>query len=124
MKNLFNHIYIILTILLTVYGQLLLKWRVSYLQKHLPPGISQLKFLFKLFTDFWVIQSVFLALFAMASWMFVLTKFELSYAYPFTSLSFALVLVFSYLIFAESITVTKLIGLAFIILGVIITSKQ
>ena len=77
MKNLFNHIYIILTILLTVYGQLLLKWRVSYLQKHLPPGISQLKFLFKLFTDFWVIQSVFLALFAMASWMFVLTKFEL-----------------------------------------------
>jgi multidrug transporter EmrE-like cation transporter len=122
--NLFNHIFILLTILLTVYGQLLLKWRVSYWQKHLPVGINKFEFLFKLFTDFWVIQSVFLAMLAMASWMFVLTKFELSYAYPFTSLSFVLVILFSYLIFAESITITKLIGLAFIVVGVIISSKQ
>jgi multidrug transporter EmrE-like cation transporter len=122
--KLFNHIYIILTVFLTVYGQLLLKWRVSYWQKQLPVGINKFEFLFKLFTDFWVIQSVLLAMLAMASWMFVLTKFELSYAYPFTSLSFVLVLVASYLIFAESITITKLIGVAFIIVGVIISSKQ
>jgi multidrug transporter EmrE-like cation transporter len=119
-----NHLYILLTVFLTVYGQLLLKWRVGYWQSHLPVGVGKMQFLIKLFTDLWVIQSIVLAMLAMASWMFVLTKFELSYAYPFTSLSFALVLVFSYLIFAESITMTKLIGVAFIILGVIISSRQ
>ena len=52
-----------------------------------------------------------------------MTKFELSYAYPFTSLSFVLVLVASALFFREAITVPKVLGLALIVVGIILGSR-
>jgi uncharacterized membrane protein len=50
---------------------------------------------------------------ALSSTIFILTKFELSFAYSITSLLIDLVLLFSYLIFAESITIVEVIGVAF-----------
>ncbi|MDH4121423.1 MAG: EamA family transporter [Deltaproteobacteria bacterium] len=63
------------------------------------------------------------AFLASLCWMMVLTKFQLSYAYPFMSASFILVLFLSMFLFHESLNFHKLIGLSFIIIGLIISSK-
>jgi multidrug transporter EmrE-like cation transporter len=55
--------------------------------------------------------------------MAAMTKFPLSYAYPFTSLAFVLVVFLSAIFFNESVTTSKALGLGFVVLGIIIGSR-
>lgn len=52
--------------------------------------------------------------------MAAMTKFELSYAYPFTTLSFILVVVLSVIIFRDTTTLLKVLGLVLITIGVLL----
>lgn len=61
---------------------------------------------------------------AFLCWVGLMTKFELSYAYPFMSLAFALVLGLGVFLFHESITVSKVLGIALIVMGIIIGSQK
>lgn len=54
------------------------------------------------------------------SWMLALTKFQLSYAYPFTGLIYLFVLVAGYWVFRDNITVGRVVGTAVVLLGTII----
>ncbi|NEZ46107.1 transporter [Clostridium niameyense] len=57
-------------------------------------------------------------------WIKVLSKVELSYAYPMVSLGYVLVMIFSYFLFKENITPLRILGIACIILGVILVAKS
>jgi drug/metabolite transporter (DMT)-like permease len=70
-----------------------------------------------------VISSLFGAFLGMLSWILALGKTELSYAYPFTSLSFVLILFASAMVFDEPITATKLAGMALIVAGIFVGSR-
>lgn len=115
-------IYIVLTILLTVYGQLIVKWQVG---SSTVPETTIEKFLFilRLLLNPWVISSFLAAFLASLTWMAALTKFPLSFAYPFMSLAFVLVMLLSAVFFYEPITVAKVIGIGLIVAGVIIGSQ-
>jgi multidrug transporter EmrE-like cation transporter len=63
------------------------------------------------------------AFLAFLCWMAAMTKFELSYAYPFMSLAFVLVLILSAVVFQEAITLPKMVGLALIVAGIIVGSQ-
>jgi multidrug transporter EmrE-like cation transporter len=54
--------------------------------------------------------------------MAAMTKFQLSHAYPYMALSFALVLVLSAIFFNEPITATKVAGIALITAGIVVGS--
>jgi drug/metabolite transporter (DMT)-like permease len=60
---------------------------------------------------------------AFLCWMAAITKFELSYAYPFMSLSFLLVLILSAILFHEPLTVSKVVGVGLVVAGIIIGSR-
>ena len=88
-----------LTVLFTVYGQLIIKWQVN-LAGVLPASLSgKAIFLFHLFLNPWIISSLLSAFFAALCWMSAMSKLELSYAYPFMSLSFVLVFILSIIFF-------------------------
>jgi drug/metabolite transporter (DMT)-like permease len=55
-------------------------------------------------------------------WLFALSKTTLNYAYPFTALTFILVMLASYFIFSETLPLNRIIGVGVICLGVIIAS--
>ncbi len=57
-------------------------------------------------------------------WMLALSNFELSYVYPFASLSYIGIIIGSYFIFKERITALRFVGIAVIILGVLVTSQS
>lgn len=118
-----GYVYIFLTLALTTYGNLVFKWQVNAAgQMPATPG-AMTGYIVSLFLNLWVISS-FVAVFGAAvAWVGALNHFELSYAYNFMSLSFALVLVFSAALFGESLTSPKLIGVLLITLGVAIASK-
>lgn len=112
------------TIILTVYGQIILKWRIMSLQVELPEGVGG-KFmrLIMLFTDVYILSAFISAFLASLFWMAAMTKLEITKAYPFMSLAPALVFVLGVVFFGESFSWGKIIGLVFIVLGIVITVK-
>ncbi|GAA3402974.1 EamA family transporter [Paenibacillus hodogayensis] len=119
-----GYFYIIGTILFTVYGQLIIKWRVGRYGALPETLIEKLRFLVKVFSDIYILSGFLSAFVASVLWIGAMTKFEISYAYPFMSLSFVLVFFSSIFLFNESISLLKVVGLLIIVLGVIITSKS
>jgi drug/metabolite transporter (DMT)-like permease len=109
----------------TVYGQMVLKWRMDQLGP-LPEGGTWvvLRHLVGLIVDPVILSSFVAAFFASLAWMAAMTKFELSYAYPFTSLNFVAVLVLSVWLLGESMTLAKALGIGLIVLGTVIASGR
>ncbi|MBM7661686.1 multidrug transporter EmrE-like cation transporter [Bacillus mesophilus] len=119
-----GYLYIAGTIFFTVYGQIVLKWRITKYGA-LPVEISEkILFIAKLFLDPFIISGFLSAFVASIFWILAMTKFQLSYAYPFMSLAFVLVFILSIFIFKEPVSSYKIIGLSFIVLGIIVTSKS
>ncbi len=119
-----GYLYILLTIIFTVYGQLILKWRLS-LKGEMPEGFANIIIWFvNVFWDIYVISGFVAAFFASIAWMATLTKFELSYAYSFMSLSFVVVFFLSVIFFQETVSWQKILGLLLVITGLIILSRK
>ena len=118
-----GYLYIFGTILFTVYGQIIIKWQVSNAGAFPGDAVGKIWFLLRLTLNPWVISSLFCAFLAFFCWMAALTKFDLSYAYPFMSLSFVLVLALSTLFFHEPVTAAKVLGVIFIMAGIIIGGR-
>ena len=118
-----SYAYVFLTIFLTVYGQIAIKWQVAAAGPFPADTHGKVLFLAKLLVNPWVMSALAAALLAAVSWMAAMTKLDLSHAYPFMSLAFILVLVFSALIFHEPVTLPKLAGLALICAGIIVGSQ-
>jgi drug/metabolite transporter (DMT)-like permease len=115
--------YVFLTVALTVYGQLVLKWRIADFGA-MPPGFREkIVWLVTLCFEPWIFSGFVAAFLASLAWMAALTRFELSYAYPFTSLSFVLVLVLSVWMLGESLNAYKVLGVALIVAGTIVASR-
>lgn len=121
--TLINHSYLAATILLSVISQIIIRWQVGLagpISENLSGKI--LAMLHLLLTP-WVILAMICTFASGVAWMLVLTKFELSYAYPFTCLQFVIVLGVGCLFFGEIVTWTKIVGTLVTIVGLIIIAK-
>jgi multidrug transporter EmrE-like cation transporter len=103
------------TVLLTVYGQWVFKSRL-----HEPVTAEAIP---RLLFDPWIISAFVAALFASICWMVAVSRLDLSHAYPFLALSFVLVVLMGGVVFHESITFLKLVGLALISAGIVVGSQ-
>lgn len=56
-------------------------------------------------------------------WLTALMKAELSFAYPFLSLSYVIVLVGGAVLFGEEITLTRILGFILIIIGLLVVAN-
>lgn len=56
-------------------------------------------------------------------WFYVLSKMELSKAYPLVSLGYVFTLILGYFFLNEAITITKIAGIALIMVGVIVLTR-
>ena len=57
-------------------------------------------------------------------YLIVLSRVDVSYAYPFLSLGFALTAIYGKVFFGENLTMLRIVGITIIILGVIILSRN
>ena len=118
-----SYFYVMCTVLLTVYGQIAIKWQVLAAGPFpVDPG-EKLRFLARLLLNPWVISALVAALLAAVSWMAAMTRLELSHAYPFMSLAFVLVMLASALFFSEPITPFKITCITLVVLGIVVGSQ-
>jgi multidrug transporter EmrE-like cation transporter len=115
--------YIAATICFTVYGQMILKWRIGQFGPLPSDPFSKLKFLVLLLFDPMIFSGFAAGFLASLAWMAAMTKFPLNHAYPFMSLNFVVVGVLSYWILNEPISLQKCTGLGLIVLGTILAAR-
>ena len=119
-----GYLYIAGTIAFTVYGQLILKWRIAQYGELPQQTTEKLYYFAKLFLDPFLVSGLASAFIASLFWIAAMTRFEVSYAYPFMSLAFILVLILSVLLFKETLTANKVWGLLLIVAGIVVSSRS
>lgn len=119
-----SYIYIVGTLVFTVFGQIMLKWRLTNLKVILPDlFFDKIVYLFKLIFDPFIFSGFFSALIASLFWMGAMTKFEITQAYPFMSIAPGLVFLIGMFFLGETFSFGKVIGLLLIVIGTIISVK-
>jgi multidrug transporter EmrE-like cation transporter len=115
-------ILMFVAILLNVCGHLFLKAGMNQLGAI---SLDQLVLSFgKIFSTPFVILGLFSYVSSVAMYMVVLSKIDISYAYPLMmGLGYVLIVLFSWQIFAESFTTFKWIGIVFVLIGVVLLGK-
>jgi drug/metabolite transporter (DMT)-like permease len=78
--------------------------------------------LFKMIFQPLVFSGLILYVISTILWLLALSKTTLSFAYPFTALTFILVMLSSRVIFLESIPTLRYFGIALIVLGILLSS--
>jgi drug/metabolite transporter (DMT)-like permease len=71
-----------------------------------------------------VVGGVLLHVLALLTWLYVLKHVDVSYAYPFISVGFVIVLGLGYLLFDEQINIYRISGVGAIMLGIFLISKS
>lgn len=110
-------VFIAFSTIFGVTGQLSLKRGMSAENSHT-------NLILKMITSPWVIGGLVIYGLGVIFWLMAMSRFEISYIYPFASLSYVGIVIGSYLVFKERLTRMRLLGIAIIILGVIITSQS
>ena len=118
-----GYVYISLTIFFTVYGQLIIRSQVGDAGEFPVDTSEKITFIARLLLNPLVLSGFASAFLASLAWMATLTQFELSFAYPFMSLSFVIVMFLSIILFGEALTYNKLLGTFIILLGLLVVSR-
>lgn len=119
-----GHVYVFLTIAFTVYGQLVLKWQMKGVGALPEAGWQKLVFLFGLVLNPWILSGFAAAFLASLAWMAAMTRLEMSYAYPYMSLAFVIVVGAGALFYGEPLTLGKGVGTALVVCGLIVMARS
>lgn len=102
-----------------IFGQLALKRGMGVMG-----GLSGAQMIRRMITSPWVVGGLFVYGTGVIFWLLALSHLELSYVYPFASLGYIGIIIGSYFLFKERISWMRLLGIAVIISGVLITSRS
>lgn len=123
MRNSFAWAMVLATVLLTVYGQLVIKWQVAAFKPTSHNWLSGLPRVIQLLFQPWIASAFVAAFGASLCWMLAVSKLELSKAYPFMALNFLIVCLLAVPLFGEPFSTTKAIGLFAVVAGLVIMSQ-
>lgn len=106
------------TVLLTLYGQLVTKYRVAALAEQVTELALPARLL-RYVLDPMIVSAYAVTLMGSFAWFIVLERFELSLAYPvFVGVMFVAILMGGVILFNEHVTATRLLAVALIFAGV------
>jgi multidrug transporter EmrE-like cation transporter len=124
MRWLQTHAFIFLYVVFTVTSQLVMRWRVDMESASLPSTSERLHFVASLLMTPWVWFAIACTFLAGVSWMLALTRFELTYAFPFTGISFVLILLAGASMFGEHVSVARVAGTLLVMLGLFVVVRS
>lgn len=123
MSNLYAYFMVAVTILLTVYGQFILKWQLVTAGSFPSAWPERFSYAGEILLNPWIL-SVFVAwVLAALAWMLALTRLPITHAFPMTAMTFVIVAFGGALFFNEPLSSPKLVGVALIVLGIAVGSQ-
>jgi drug/metabolite transporter (DMT)-like permease len=115
-------IALVFSLLFSVWGQLLLKRGMNKIGRISLWHDSLIKTLLKMFTNISVLVGGFVYVLSLVLWLVVLSKLDVSYAYPIVSINYAVVALASKFFFKERVSRLRWVGIFVICLGVVLVS--
>lgn len=113
------------TMLLVVYGQLIIKWRVAALSSLANPADGALARLVSYLGDPYILSAYGAALASSMTWMFVVESYPVSLAFPLhIGLSVMAVVIGGIYLFGEPITLSRILAVLLILAGIAIGSRS
>lgn len=116
-------VQILISVFLGALGQILVKFGAVNLDLNFSPD-HLVQSLISIIKNVPVMSGIISYGISFLLWIKVLSKVELSYAYPMVSLGYVLIMIFSYFLFKENITPLRITGVIFIIVGVILVARS
>ncbi|MFT4654768.1 MAG: drug/metabolite transporter (DMT)-like permease [Patiriisocius sp.] len=117
---------IIFTVSMSALAQVLLKVGALRIPTEHFTGlnIESVLAMFSVLFSKYIFMGMLIYVFSAGLWIWVLTKVDISLAYPFISFSFIVTLGFGVTLFQEPLTTMKILGTAVIIVGCFILTKS
>ncbi|RNC78612.1 4-amino-4-deoxy-L-arabinose transferase [Piscirickettsia salmonis] len=119
-----NIVIILLSVMLNAAAQIFLKLGMERIGRisleHIP---HVLPLAYKAVTNPFIIAGFACYAVSLVTWMVVLSRVAVSYAYPMLSVGYIVTAVTGYYLFSEPLTVTRVLGIIVIILGVILINQ-
>jgi len=108
-----GHFALAVTIFFAVTAHVLLKFGVLQVQAH-PEVLS---------TYFWILLGLGIYALGTCFWILCLSRLDLSYAYPFSGVTYVLVFIASWFLFGDSMSFQRVGGIVLICIGVVFVSR-
>ncbi len=110
--------FVLITIVFTVVGQVLIKWQAMNAGPLPSSWPDRATFLTRLLLNPWIITGLLSAVVAACAWILAMTRLPINVAYPVMSLTYPLIFCLGWLLFGETLSVWRAIGVLFILIGV------
>lgn len=116
--------FILFTVLTNAAAQLMLKYGMMSLGPVSFAGVNPALKIIQIVFSPWIFAGLCTFVISMASHLYVLSKVELSFAYPFLSLAYVAVAVFAYLLWREDLNAYRIAGIALICVGTVLIAHS
>ena len=116
--------FILFTVLTNALAQVSLKYGMMQLGSLNFAGVNPIIKLLQIVFSPFVFTGLCIFVISMASHLFVLSKVELSFAYPFLSLAYVVVAVIAYYLFHEDLNALRVGGIALICVGTVLIAQS
>lgn len=115
---------ILFTVLTNFLSQIMLKKGMTQIKLG-PLGVANVvQAIPSVLMNIFVMGGLLVMIISMASHLVVLSKVDISFAYPFLGLSFVLITAWGYLVLSEPLSAYKVIGVCLIVCGVALVAKS
>ncbi len=119
-----NFVLILIGVLLNAVAQLVLKKGMSLVGSVAISYAGIMHMLVKIITNVYVYCGLMCYGLSFLVWLMVLSRVEVSYAYPFLSIGYIVAALVGYFYFGESMSIYKVGGIALICLGVFVLYRS
>ena len=116
--------FILFTVMTNAAAQLMLKYGMMTMGPLSFAGVNPVIKILQIVFSPWIFLGLCVFVISMASHLFVLSKVELSFAYPFLSLAYVAVAVFAYFVFREDLNAYRVAGIALICVGTVLIAQS
>ena len=116
--------FILFTVFTNAAAQVMLKQGMSSMGALGDASDAIIIRVFQVIFNPWVFVGLATFVISMASHLYVLSKVELSFAYPFLSLAYVAVAIFAYFVFQEDLNAWRIAGIAFICVGTVLIAQS
>lgn len=117
-------VFILFTVLTNAAAQLMLKQGMISLGPLTFTADTAIARIFQIVFNPWIFMGLTTFVISMASHLYVLSKVEISFAFPFLSLAYVAVAVFAYFVFAEDLNAWRIAGIGFICVGTVLIAQS
>ena len=115
--------FILFTVMTNAAAQLMLKFGMMNMGSIQFTADTAILRIFQIVFNPWVFAGLFTFVISMASHLYVLSKVDISFAYPFLSLAYVAVAIFAWLVFKEDLGALKIAGIALICVGTVLIAQ-